>query len=235
MDHPQSATADLADQRHGAEAYVSAFNAVALPKSLSPGLRATIEARSEQARDMAEEAGFALARDHGSTDMRLKEQRQRQVDDEAIDRFASVAQQESQRREREREEWAKTKSTVAGVTMTGGEWAQLAERMRNDEEFRRKLIETFEARGMSQAEAEARYERVADISEIAAKPPGQRSEQEAETFKRAQADQTLAQDLKDTTRLAADDPTAKSLPSSTIAMTQPAPAPRVVSLDGPGF
>lgn len=49
--------------------------------------------------------------------------------------------------------------------MKNAEWDKLAERLRNDEDLRRRVIDVLKARGMSDDEAEARYDRVTQVAE----------------------------------------------------------------------
>ena len=79
--------------------------------------------------------------------------------------------------------------------MTGSEWAELAQRLRNDEDLHRRVIEAFEGRGMSHSEAEARYERAAQVAEAAAIPPSQRSEEQKRVIKSAESDPTYKRDM----------------------------------------
>lgn len=93
--------------------------------------------------------------------------------------------------------------------MTGAEWAKLADRLRDDDDLRRRIMDVFEKRGMTKQEAEARYERVADIAEIAAIPPSQRTDEQKATMKQAEADPTLKQDMKDVQSVAQEIASAK--------------------------
>lgn len=102
--------------------------------------------------------------------------------------------------ERQREEWSRTRSTVAGVPMSGAEWAALSRLMRSDNEFRQKLLDAFMARGMTLDEAEERYDRVADVAEIAAIPPEQRTEEQNQIIREADADPEFKRDMAEATR-----------------------------------
>jgi hypothetical protein len=146
-------------------ALAAVFNSVAFPPNLPEYLKEIILDRAEQARDA--EGSFAADNTMNPEDRRRKAERD--ADDDNLSQLANIVQQ--QRDEREREEWSRTKSTVAGVSMTGAEWAQLAERLRNDSELKEALISKFQKRGMSAVDAEHLYERVADTTTIAAKPP----------------------------------------------------------------
>lgn len=99
-------------------------------------------------------------------------------------------------RQRERDEWARTRSTVGGVTLDGEAWSKLAQRLRGDTELRDQIIAAFRRRGMSETEAEARFERVAEVAEIAAIPESQRTAQQQQKVDHANADRTFREDMK---------------------------------------
>lgn len=204
-----------------------AFNNAALPPDMPEWFKDHIRAQAATIVQAMQMDDIRL------TALKVREDEDREVQ---TDMWQAVAVRER----REREEWMRTQSTVGGITMTGAEWAQFADRLRNDEDLRRRVIDALEKRGMTKAEAEARYERVADISEIAAKPPSQRSEQEAETFKRAQADPTLAQDMKEAINADRLSRGPSAAPQATDSVTAPPataePAHRTVTnVAGPGF
>lgn len=177
------------------------FGIVAFPPNMPEHLKQSILDKAEQART----ADGSIGGNRMDQDERRREA-VRESEDDNLSALANIAQQE--REEREREEWARTKSTVAGVTMTGTEWAQLAERLRNDGELREEIMAAFRKRGMSEEEAERRYERVADITAIAAKPESQRTEQEAEDFEKAKADPSFEQDMNVVQSITKQEPAA---------------------------
>lgn len=185
------------------------FGAVALPPGLPDYRKIELESRTEQAKISAQEAGFVAADTGRVFDGKTLQERERDKDEENRLYVASVVQEVEQRLERERQEWARTSSTVGGVTMTGAEWAKLADRLRDDDDLRRRIMDVFEKRGMTKQEAEARYERVADIAEIAAIPPSQRTDEQKATMKQAEADPTLKQDMKDVQSVAQEIASAK--------------------------
>lgn len=113
------------------------FGVVAFPPGMPDYQKIAILEAAEQARKA--EGSFAADNTTNPADRRRKAERD--ADDDNLSQLANIVQQ--QREEREREEWAKTKSTVAGITMTGAEWAQLAERLRNDRELKDGLISKF--------------------------------------------------------------------------------------------
>jgi hypothetical protein len=80
--------------------------------------------------------------------------------------------------------------------MKGQEWSDLAMRLRDDEKFRRDIIEEFKQRGMSDSEAEARVDRAASVAEAAALPPSQRTDQQKADIADAEADPTFKQDMQ---------------------------------------
>ncbi|MEJ7925632.1 hypothetical protein WG908_02535 [Sphingobium sp. AN641] len=221
------------------------FGAVALPPGLPDYRKIELESRAEQAKISAQEAGFVAADMSRAFDGKTIQERDK--DEENRLYVASLVQEVEQRLERERQEWSRTSSTVSSVTMTGAEWAKLADRLRNDDDLRRRIMDVFEKRGMTKQEAEARYERVADIAEIAAIPPSQRTDEQKATMKQAEADPTLKRDMEDarqaqlgraparSTGLAENFEAAASSQSvaTAQAVTPPASAPTVVP--GMGF
>jgi len=170
------------------------FNAVALPPNLPDHIKSALMARADQARDAAVEAGFVQPTAADGIGYLTREERQRR-DDEKNGEYLGVIMAQEERRRREQEVWSHTKSTVGGVTMTGAEWSEVAHRLRNDEDLRRRVMDAFKDQGMSEREAEARYERAADIAEIAAIPPSQRTSEQTATMKQAETDPTLKRDM----------------------------------------
>jgi hypothetical protein len=170
------------------------FNNVALPPNLPDHLKSALMAKADQAREAAIDAGFVRPTAIDGVASLSREERQRREDEKNSSYFEAMMTQE-QRRRREQEEWSRTKSTVCGVTMTGSEWAELAQRLRNDDDLRRRVIEAFEGLGMSHSEAEARYERAAQVAEAAAIPPSQRNDEQKRVIKSAESDPTYKSDM----------------------------------------
>jgi len=172
------------------------FNAVAFPANMPEYLKRHIEAEAAFAQRL-DDAGMTIGGANGGPIGEMtKAERNKKAGDEAAD-YLSILSEKFEREEREREEWSHTVSTVAGVSMTGKEWAQLAERLRNDEDLHRRLIEIYRARGMTGAEAEARYDRIAEVATIAAIPPSQRTEAQKVTMKDANSEPSIGRDLAD--------------------------------------
>jgi hypothetical protein len=175
------------------------FNNVALPPNLPDHIKSALLAKADQAREAAIDAGFVRPSAIDGVASISREERQRREDEKNTEYLGVVMAQEERRR-REQEEWSRMKSTVGGVTMTGSEWAELAQRLRNDDDLRRRVIEAFEGRGMSRSEAEARYERAAQVAEAAAIPPSQRNEEQKRVIKNAESDPTYKRDMDDIER-----------------------------------
>lgn len=175
------------------------FNNVALPPNLPDHLKSALMVKADQAREAAIDAGFVRPTAIDGVASLSREERQRREDEKNSNYFEAMMTQE-QRRRREQEQWSRTKSTVGGVTMTGSEWAELAQRLRNDDDLRRRVIEAFEGRGMSRDEAEARYERAAQVAEAAAIPPSQRNDEQKRVIKSAESDPTYKRDMDDIER-----------------------------------
>lgn len=168
--------------------------AASIPHDFPEWLKAHIESQAAVVRQAAVEFGGSLTNDPNSPE--AKREREERAD-AAINAQMAILQQQ------ERAEWARTPSTVGGVTMTGEEWDKLAKRLRNDDELRERVLTAFQKRGISETEAEARYERVADVAEIMAIPPSQRTAEEKETVRKADADPTFKQDMTDMKDIAA--------------------------------
>lgn len=106
------------------------FNAVALPDDMPDFLKEAIEAKAEQAKISAREAGFVAPEMGNLIDGKTIQERERDKDDEARAYVASIAQDIEQRRQQEREEasyqeWHQTRHTYAGQTMDGEDWHRL--------------------------------------------------------------------------------------------------------------
>ncbi|MEN2711540.1 hypothetical protein ACQKOH_03695 [Sphingomonas sp. NPDC092331] len=171
-----------------AYAAARAFNNSAYPPGMPDWVQAAIEARAV---DICEAAKDNLALDELS-EPGAKEKRRKEAGETTEAQFGFIIQQQ----QREREEWLKSSVTVAGTTMTGAEWQDLSKRLREDDDFRDKLMQLFIARGMSRDEAEARVERVAEVAEIAAIPESQRTDEQKRYFSNAQADPTFKKDAE---------------------------------------
>jgi hypothetical protein len=202
---------------------------------------ARIEAEADMAMRLEGAENFT-----NDTTLRLQPRRGQDDDSEhetAPRAFVRAALDQIKReQERQREEWARTRSTVAGVPMSGTEWAALSRLMRTDNEFRQKLLDAFMARGMTLDEAEERYDRVADMAEIAAIPPAQRTEKQNQIIRAADADPEFKQDMAEAARLASSDAAPASGLSSQFsrsAAVADAPAPiqqaAVTVVPGNGF
>ena len=215
------------------------FNAVAFPPNMPEEIKREIEARAERARQANPNISLAT-NDPSSAD--AKKKREADADDRADQQLSLILQEQ----QRERETWMLTPSTVGGVTMTGEEWSELSKRLRSDDDLRARIMDAFMRRGMTEAEAERRYDRVADIAEIMAIPPAQRTEEQQAKVEKADADPTLKQDASDTVRLATDDsaPTPPSEPAAAAHLydrdlksqiPSTAQQSKPVTIDGLGF
>lgn len=151
---------------------------------------ALIEERAERAKELDDPNGLVATLSARSEDMREKrEENTRQ-------QYAQLGEMLRDQAE-ERERWMHTQSTVGGVTLEGQEWEALGKRLREDDEFKSRVMALFMARGMSEREAEARYERAAEVAEIMAIPPTQRTEEQQRVVDKADADPTFKEDMAD--------------------------------------
>lgn len=226
------------------------FGATVPPLGLSFAKALAIETEASMAQRLEGAENFMLGAD---TDRQFggkaRADRDRDADENSINYAVTLLDQNERERRRVQEEWSHKTSTVAGVTMDNSAWFALAKRLREDDELRSKVVAAFEARGMTADAANARYDRVAEIAEIAAIPPSQRTDEQNETFRKAQADPTLKSDLETVKRFAGDDPTsdkasnfngsfARAATGSAPAATSTLPAPivrPVTTVDGMGM
>lgn len=195
IDLPLDNTKDT-ERQVDASAYALAavFGSVALPLGMPDYRKAAILDRAEQDRDAAGDMVIDNRMHAGPEQLRRK---QEEVEsDDTISQYVQFGEQR-QREQRERAEWSQKRSTVGSVTMNGAEWAQLADRLRENGDLRQKLIETFERRGATHEEAVTRVDLVAEAAHVASIPPNQRTEEQ-----RA---------LMDDPRIASDLETADSL------------------------
>lgn len=223
------------------------FNSVAFPANMPEYLRRHIEAEAAFAQRL-DDAGMTIGGANGGPIGEMtKAERLKKTNEESAEYLGAMSEK-FEREEREREEWAHTTSTVGGVSKSGAEWAKLAERLRNDEDLHRRLIEAFRVRGMSESEAEARYDRVADIAEIAAIPPNQRTDDQRAKMQSAQSDPAFKRDMQLADSFAKADPSPKSslrtgfgdaaagAPASCAPVAAAPSAPQAtVNIVGPGF
>ncbi|WP_165185086.1 hypothetical protein [Caulobacter soli] len=187
---------------------------------------AAIEAKAEQVQNL-DNAGMTIK--NGPVGQKTREQLQAERDEESADQFRQLIAFVTEE-ERLREEWMRTKSSIGGVEMTGREWAEFADRLRNDEQLREKIITAFKAQGMSDAEANRRYERVADVSEAMGVPPSERTEEQTSLIEKSKNDPSLTSDMK----TAHDAFEMLSAPKADVPQ-KVSPSLAVAALDGPGF
>lgn len=200
---PTESSIDLArddtkdsERQVDASAYALAgvFGSVALPAGMPDYVRNAILDRAEQARDAA--GDLIIDNRLNPNDAKTRQAKADSEDDDNLSQMAQIVRQEMQ--EREREEWSRTRSTVAGVTMTGAEWRQFAERLRTDEDLRRRLTERFEKEGATPDEAQRRIDRAAQSAEAASIPQSQRTPEQTKVLAdpQAKADLRAADELK---------------------------------------
>ncbi|MEJ7928294.1 hypothetical protein WG908_16220 [Sphingobium sp. AN641] len=164
------------------------FNAMALPYDMPDFLKEAIDARAEQAKISAQEAGFIAADMGRAFDGKTMQERERDKDEENRLYVVSVVQEIEQRLEREREEWAQQKHSFAGVNMSGEEYGAIGADLKRDSALRQWLIERLMKDGKTRSEAENKADVIADATTIMAKPESQRTDEEREKVKRAEQD-----------------------------------------------
>jgi len=160
------------------------FGAVALPRGLSAAAVAAIETQAALALQLEGAEDFSNLGRGGSLSNASKREHDKR-DAEAALEFAAFV---SEKLEREREEWARSKHEFAGVTMTGAEWGELGEELRRDGPLRQWLISRMIRDGKTGAQAAAKADEFADVYTALSKPPSQRTPEENAAIERAKRD-----------------------------------------------
>jgi len=190
---------------------------------------AAIEAQANQVQNL--DADKTIIGNGGPIGQKSREQLKAERDEENTEQFrqmvAFIAEEQ-----REREEWERTRSSIGSVEMTGREWGEFADRLRNDDKLRRKIIDALEAQGMSEAEANRRYERVAAVADAMKVPPSQRTEEQTALIEKSKNDPVFANDMKTANSFYNGGQAPKA---DVVQATAPTTAPIVAALDGPGM
>lgn len=187
-----------------------------------------IEAEAGRVQNL--DADKTLIGSGGPIGQKSREQLKAEQEEESRERLSTLlALVEDQR---EFEEWLRTKSSIGGVEMTGREWGEFADRLRNDEKLRQKIIDAFEAQGMSEAEANSRYERVTNVADAMKVPPSQRTEEQTALIEKAKTDPAFGSDIKTANGFYSGGQAPKAEVARTAAPTS---TPVVAALDGPGM
>lgn len=173
--------ADLIDLKVDASTMVLAavFGTASFPPDMPERIKAAILDRAEQLRNAD---GSLILDDRLRTDKQRRDEAGK--DDVALTLWSQIVEDE----QREREEWMHMKSTFAGVTMTGAEWKGLSEDLRREGSLRDWLIEQMMRDGKPREAAERKADEMADVYGAMAKPPSQRTEEEAASIERAKSD-----------------------------------------------
>jgi hypothetical protein len=208
-------------------ALAKVFGTAAFPSNMPDFLKEAILARADQARNAA--GDLVIDNRMDASDPKSRREREEDTAD-----FVSqwVQNQQQMQADREREEWAHAKSTVGGVTMTGAEWAAMAKRLREDDKLREEILGLFRRRGMTDEEAERRYQRVINVAEIAAIPSSQRTEEQQHEFEKAKADPSFARDMHEAESLIEKDSSRQLAAVGPNLKTKPE-ARNIAIIDGP--
>lgn len=89
------------------------------------------------------------------------------------------------KRQRERDEWAKTTSTFGNVTMTGAEWQAFSDDLKGDTPLRRWMIERLQKDGKTVEEAHEFANTMSVLLAIQAMPEGDRTEEQKKQLNEA--------------------------------------------------
>jgi hypothetical protein len=157
------------------------FNAVALPDDMPDFIKEAIEAKAEQARISAQEAGFVAPDTNRLIDGKTLQERERDKDEETRLYVASIIEED--RRERERV-WDNSQVKIGTVAMSGEEWDGALELL-SDPRLRDQLIQTMtRKKGWTQDRAE----KAADDALILARLAQKEKDGTMTAADRAQAD-----------------------------------------------
>lgn len=127
------------------------FNAVALPDDMPDFIKEAIEAKAEQARISAQEAGFVAPDTNRLINGKTIQEREREKDEETRLYVASIIEED--RRERERV-WDNSQVKIGTVAMSGEEWDGALELL-SDPRLRDQLIQNMtRKKGWTQGRAE---------------------------------------------------------------------------------
>lgn len=161
------------------------FNLVAFPPNMPDYLRRHIEAEAAFAQRL-DDAGVTIGGANGGPiGEKTKAQRQKEKADEA---FEIMTSQVEERREHERQEWARSQHSLAGTQMTGSEWGELASDLRRNGPLRDWLVQRLLREGGSKEEAKRKAAEFADAATIMGKPQSEWTPAEREKIDRANAD-----------------------------------------------
>lgn len=161
------------------------FGPPAIQVSFSLAARAEAEAEALRRLDGAENFVRVAPSDRPSYLRNRKEEEDDGPSDGTAAAFSSLQAR------RQREEWAQTEHSFGSTTLTGAQWQELGQDLRGDTEMRRWLLEKIQRDGKSRAEAERIAKDVADIADIMAKPPSQRTAEEKRRLEDAQKNPEL--------------------------------------------
>lgn len=96
-------------------------------------------------------------------------------EEKALDAMRENAELLQEELKRQRDEWARTESTFAGITMTGAEWSELSDDLKQDSPLRRWLIEKMKRDGKTTAQAEGMADKLSELTHIQSIPKEQRT------------------------------------------------------------
>lgn len=150
----------------------------------------TVVGTAMEKKDIAEKA-------KGQADiLDAKEKKKRQEEDQARDDADDTLDDIERQQKHEREEWAKTKHSYFGATLTGKEWSELADMLGKDGPLRDRLIQRLIEQGKSRDEAEKKADEMAKLYRILAKPESQRTEEERRKVEAAKTDPDYTNNTK---------------------------------------
>lgn len=145
------------------------------------GLASVAEATMTRIREIA---ARKAAQEGDGFDPREETRRSERKDreEEMLRDFRQDARQRLQQMQEELEEHRKREQTLGGVTMTGQEWADAADKIRNDDRTRGRLLDYLMSQGLTREQAEREANVFADASAAMSKPESQRTQAERDAI-----------------------------------------------------
>jgi hypothetical protein len=121
------------------------------------------------------------------TEERKRDEREKDRADEVSD-FRQNSRLSERQLQAELEQHRRSQHTLGGVTMSGEEWSNLADAMRNDDKVKNAMTAHLMAQGMTKAQADQKVQQYADAAAAMAKPPSQRTPADKDAIDRANND-----------------------------------------------
>lgn len=111
----------------------------------------------------------------GSLGQLTREEAAEKEREETAEWFEALADtiEQTNREEREREEWAQARHKYAGLDMTGEEWGEFADQLKGDTPLRKWLVEKLKKEGKTEGKANEMADQMALLAKMQSLPPSQ--------------------------------------------------------------